>query len=131
MNPVLNSNLRRYESLRRVPAYDRFLQERFERCLDLYLCPRMIRKRVSIYSANILIDFFVFCSFFQINIDPESLIPKLPSRKELEPFPKTLSVTYRGHSDRIRCFSVDPSGKWLASGTHSHIYIIYSTLLIR
>uniref|UniRef100_A0A452EH86 Ribosome biogenesis protein BOP1 n=1 Tax=Capra hircus TaxID=9925 RepID=A0A452EH86_CAPHI len=38
---------RRFPSLRAVPAYGRFIQERFERCLDLYLCPRQRKMRVS------------------------------------------------------------------------------------
>ena len=38
--------MRRYNALRLVPAYDRFVQERFERCLDLYLAPRVRRNRV-------------------------------------------------------------------------------------
>lgn len=37
---------RRFLSLRAVPAYGRFIQERFERCLDLYLCPRQRKMRV-------------------------------------------------------------------------------------
>lgn len=37
---------RRFPSLRAVPAYGRFIQERFERCLDLYLCPRQRKMRV-------------------------------------------------------------------------------------
>jgi len=28
-----------------VPLYSQLLQERFERCLDLYLCPRTVKKR--------------------------------------------------------------------------------------
>ena len=36
----------KYGSLRQVPAYDRFIKERFERCLDLYLCPRAKKMRV-------------------------------------------------------------------------------------
>lgn len=36
----------RYRSLREVPAYSNFIKERFERCLDLYLCPRQRRMRV-------------------------------------------------------------------------------------
>lgn len=36
----------KYASLRQVPAYPRFVQERFERCLDLYLCPRTRKNRV-------------------------------------------------------------------------------------
>lgn len=34
-----------FTSLRAVPAYTDFIKERFERCLDLYLCPRVRRKR--------------------------------------------------------------------------------------
>lgn len=36
----------RYKSLRHVPAYDRFIKERFQRCLDLYLAPRVRKNRV-------------------------------------------------------------------------------------
>lgn len=38
---------KKYSSLRLVPAYQRFTNERFERCLDLYLCPRQRKMRVS------------------------------------------------------------------------------------
>jgi ribosome biogenesis protein ERB1 len=30
----------KYAALRKVPAWPAFIQERFERCLDLYLAPR-------------------------------------------------------------------------------------------
>ncbi|ORY07319.1 BOP1NT-domain-containing protein [Basidiobolus meristosporus CBS 931.73] len=88
---------KKYNSLREVPGYSRFMQERFQRNLDLYLCPRVRKNR--------------------LNIDPESLIPKLPSPKDLQPFPTTLSITYKGHEGRIRSFSVDPSGLWVVSGS--------------
>lgn len=35
-----------------VPAYAHFIKERFERCLDLYLCPRTRRKRLIIEGAR-------------------------------------------------------------------------------
>lgn len=38
---------RKFSSLRQVPAYSRFIHERFERCLDLYLCPRQRKMRVT------------------------------------------------------------------------------------
>ncbi|KAI8854440.1 NUC169 domain-containing protein [Chytridium lagenaria] len=88
---------KRFTSLRLVPAYQKFINERFDRCLDLYLCPRMIKNR--------------------INVDPESLIPKLPSRRELEPFPSRCSMVYEGHTSRIRSIAFDPSGKWFISGS--------------
>ncbi|CDW96691.1 hypothetical protein, partial [Sporisorium scitamineum] len=88
----------KHDSLRRVGAYQNFVQERFERCLDLYLAPRMMRKKLDIHN-------------------PENLLPKLPSPKELRPFPTTTSVVY-AHPDgsRVRCLSVDPTGNWLVTG---------------
>uniref|UniRef100_A0A672Z7J9 Ribosome biogenesis protein BOP1 n=2 Tax=Sphaeramia orbicularis TaxID=375764 RepID=A0A672Z7J9_9TELE len=88
---------RKFSSLRQVPAFPRFIHERFERCLDLYLCPRQRKMRV--------------------NVNPEDLIPKLPKPKDLQPFPTTQSLVYRGHTGLIRSISVSPSGQWLASGS--------------
>ncbi|XP_053302895.1 ribosome biogenesis protein bop1 [Pleuronectes platessa] len=88
---------KRFSSLRQVPAFPRFLHERFERCLDLYLCPRQRKMRV--------------------NVNPEDLIPKLPKPRDLQPFPTTQSLVYRGHSGLVRSISVSPSGQWLASGS--------------
>ncbi|MCJ1287854.1 Ribosome biogenesis protein erb1 [Xylographa opegraphella] len=85
-----------HDSLRKVPGYEKFLKEKFERCLDLYLAPRIRRNK--------------------LNIDPESLLPKLPSPEELRPFPTTCAVVFRGHEGRIRSLAIDPSGFWLASG---------------
>lgn len=85
-----------HESLRKVPGYARFLKERFERCLDLYLAPRVRRNK--------------------LNIDPESLLPKLPSPEELRPFPTTCATIFRGHDGRVRSLAIDPSGIWLATG---------------
>ncbi|KAL3150329.1 Ribosome biogenesis protein 1 [Trebouxia sp. C0010 RCD-2024] len=84
-----------FDSLRQVPMYSLFIKERFERCLDLYLCPRSKKKR--------------------INVDPQSLIPKLPKPQDLQPFPSTLLLRYTGHTARVRSVSPDPSGQWLAS----------------
>jgi len=38
----------RFPSLRQVPAYPRYINEIFERCLDLYLCPRQKKDRVCV-----------------------------------------------------------------------------------
>ena len=85
-----------YDSLRKVPGYDRFVKDKFERCLDLYLAPRVRRSK--------------------LNIDPESLLPKLPSPEELKPFPTNCGIVYRGHDGRVRSLAIDPSGTLLASG---------------
>ena len=87
----------KYSSLRQVPGYQESVRERFERSLDLYLAPR-VRKN-------------------KLNIDPESLLPELPSPKDLRPFPIRCSTVYSGHTGRIRSLSIDPSGLWLATGS--------------
>ena len=85
-----------HDCLRKVPGYDKFVKEKFERCLDLYLAPRVRRSR--------------------LNIDPESLLPRLPSPEELRPFPTTCATIFRGHEGRVRSLAIDPSGIWLSSG---------------
>ncbi|EFA05408.1 ribosome biogenesis protein BOP1 homolog [Tribolium castaneum] len=87
----------KFESLRHVPAYPRYIKERFLRCLDLYLCPRGIKMK--------------------LNIEPEALVPKLPSPKDLQPFPTTLSIEYKGHGDMVRTISTDKIGQYLVSGS--------------
>ncbi len=49
----------KYESLLDVPAYKDFVQERFTRCLDLYLCPRSRKMRVNNFKLNDILKFFV------------------------------------------------------------------------
>jgi len=88
---------KKYDALRKVPGYSNFIQEKFERCLDLYLCPRQRKVR--------------------LQVDPEDLIPKLPRPKDLQPYPTTQSLIYNGHEDQVTCISVDPTGQWLASGS--------------
>lgn len=88
---------RRYTSLRSIPAYDNAVKDIFERCLDLYLCPRVRKKR--------------------INIDPESLKPKLPSRRDLKPYPATCYLEYKGHKGAVMSISTEASGQWIASGS--------------
>ncbi|OQO12148.1 hypothetical protein B0A48_02788 [Cryoendolithus antarcticus] len=85
-----------HSALRKVPGYAKFVKEKFERCLDLYLAPRVRRSK--------------------LNIDPESLLPKLPDPAELRPFPDHRSVEYVGHKGRVRTIAIDPTGDYLASG---------------
>ncbi|KAI8367909.1 NUC169 domain-containing protein [Choanephora cucurbitarum] len=99
---------KKFSSLRHVPAYDRFIQERFQRCLDLYLAPRVRKNR--------------------LNIDPESLVPKLPSPKDLRPFPTHQSIAYEGHTGRIRALSVHPNGLYALSGSDDNTCRLWEVL---
>lgn len=73
---------------------------------------------------------------FQVQVDPDDLIPKLPRPRDLHPFPTTQAIVrtrgpyksilshlspflpqvYEGHQGLVRCISVEPLGQWLASG---------------
>ncbi|POR39326.1 Ribosome biogenesis protein ERB1 [Tolypocladium paradoxum] len=86
----------KFDSLRKVPGYASFVKERFERCLDLYLAPRIRKNR--------------------LNIDPNSLLPKLPRPEDLKPFPTVCQTIFSGHQGRVRSVAFSPDGEWLASG---------------
>lgn len=86
---------RKYGSLLHVPAYKNFVQERFDRCLDLYMCPRQRKMR--------------------IQVNPEELIPKIPKPRDLHPYPTTESILFKGHEGLVRCISIEPQGQWMAS----------------
>lgn len=86
----------KFDALRKVPGYGEFVKERFERSLDLYLAPRVRKNR--------------------LNIDPNSLLPKLPSPEELKPFPTVCQAIFKGHEGRVRTVSFSPDGEWIASG---------------
>lgn len=75
----------RYSSLRLVPAYNKFIQERFERCLDLYLCPRQRKMRVSLIKKNKGIHLLLglFCNQFS-SLDYNTVVDfKKPQRLKL------------------------------------------------
>eukprot|EP01042_Synura_sphagnicola_P001839 gene1839-2160_t len=96
---------KKFSCLRHVGGYPNFVRERFERCLDLYLCPRKLKKR--------------------LNIDPETLVPKLPKPSELKPFPNSLCLQYLFHTRRVRCISVSPDGQYVASGSDDCHLVIW------
>ncbi|XP_045536804.1 ribosome biogenesis protein BOP1 homolog [Papilio machaon] len=85
-----------HSCLRAVPAYPRFLRERFLRCLDLYLAPRAIKMRLT--------------------IRPEELVPQLPAPRDLQPFPTDEVLQFRGHTGLVRSADFDPAGQYVVSG---------------
>lgn len=92
---------KKFPNLRSVGAYPHSVQEAFERCLDLYLCPRIMKRR--------------------LNIDPESLVPRLPKANDLRPFPTAKCIEYKtpyegDEAPIIRSVSASPDGQFMASG---------------
>jgi hypothetical protein len=64
----LMSLTRKYNSLRSIPFYKPFVNEIFNRCLDLCLCPRVKRDR--------------------LYINPDEIFANFPKNNNLEPFPQ-------------------------------------------
>lgn len=97
----------RHASLREVPAYQRFVRERFLRCLDLYLAPRAIKMRLTISASE--------------------LVPRLPSPRELQPFPTGEALCLRGHAAPVRSVDFEPSGQYIVSGGDDGAVKIWET----
>lgn len=97
---------KRFEALRKVPLYQDLIREHFERCLDLYLCPRVLKKKVNI-------------------TDPSQLIPDLPQPSDLKPFPTSLSIDFNFHKTCVRSISVSPCGDFLASGDEEGNVVVW------
>jgi hypothetical protein len=53
---------------------------------------------------------------FGFIFDPESLKPKIPSRRDLKPYPITCYLAYKGHKGAVMSISTEASGQWIASG---------------
>lgn len=97
----------KFEALRKVPLYQNLIKEHFERCLDLYMCPRLFKKKVNV-------------------TDPSKLIPELPSPSDLKPFPTQISIDYNFHTTCVRTIAVSPNGAWLASGDEDFNLVIWN-----
>ncbi len=110
---------KKFPNLRSVGAYEHSVRETFERCLDLYLCPRVMKRR--------------------LNIDPESLVPQLPKASDLRPFPTAKCIEYLTPFDgdeppAIRCVSPSPNGQYMASGAsdgHVRLWEVETGRLLR
>lgn len=87
---------KKFDALRKVEAYENLLRERFERCLDLYLAPRVKKRKV--------------------HMNPDDLLPDLPPPSSLKPFPSFANIYYKGHESRVRTIKVNHHGTHLLSG---------------
>lgn len=87
---------KKFDNLRKVEAYENMLRERFERCLDLYLAPRVKKRKV--------------------HMNPDDLLPELPPPSSLKPFPSFANIYYRGHDSRVRSIRCNATGTHLVSG---------------
>ena len=101
----------KYAALRKVPLYQDAIKEEFGRCLDLYICPRVLKKK--------------------INVAADQLIPDIPNSQDLKPFPQQISIQYKGHKAIIRSTSVSSCGRFLASGDDDGKVFVFDVITSR
>ncbi|OMJ91773.1 hypothetical protein SteCoe_5553 [Stentor coeruleus] len=105
MNREMPFMPQKFMALRKVPAYENIVKERFERCLDLFIAPRVVRPK--------------------IDIDPESLIPQLPDPENFRPFPEKLQMKFIGHEGKVNSIDYYYNGEFLASGDQNGVVKIW------
>lgn len=99
--------------LRKIPKYDKLLNDQYDRCLDIFQSARVIKKKQ--------------------DIKEEDILPQLPKPEELKPFPSKDNIVFKGHDNHIRCITVDDSGNYLISGDTAgfvHFYDILTTKMV-
>ena len=109
-----------------MPAYDKFVNEQFERCLDLYLCPRMRSRKGNRTAEN-------------LHKKMAEQKAKLPKPSELRPYPRKLALEYPhseqgGQQVKVNCLCVDPTGQYLCTGAsdgHVRVFEVGNARLVR
>ena len=88
---------RQHAALRHVvAAYPFLVNERFARCLDLYLCPRVKKTRLA--------------------MDPTALLPRLPDARQLRPYPSQLVAQHFRDIERRQTAVVQGLALWPGTG---------------
>ena len=91
--------------LRRIPRYDNLIEEELERCCDLFLSARTIRKK--------------------LDLKEDEILPDLPKPEELQPFPTKEIITYKGHESSVRALCCDPNGNVLISADNGNLVFFW------
>ena len=91
--------------LRRIPRYDNLIEEELERCCDLFLSSRTIRKK--------------------LDLNENEILPDLPKPEELKPFPTKECIVYKGHESSIRAICCDPNGNVLISADNGNLVFFW------
>lgn len=105
---------RKNPAFRLIPRYADYVRDIFNRCLDLYLNPRELRRRE--------------------RIDPESLLPTLPSKTLLRPYPSFCDMVIRTGLASLNAVTLSPKGLFVATGGKDgilRIFELFSGRLIR
>lgn len=94
-------------SLRKIPKYNKLVDDQYERLNDIFQSIRLIRKKN--------------------DLKEEDILPKLPKPEELKPFPSKDNVIFKGHDNTIISLCIDDSGDYLFSGDLAGFVHIYDS----
>lgn len=101
-------DVKQFDALRKIPKYAKFIEENYDRCVDLVMSSRFVKKKT--------------------DLKIEDILPALPKPEELKPFPAKENVSYKGHNSFVNALVCDPSGKFLVSGDHGGEVIFWDVL---
>jgi ribosome biogenesis protein ERB1 len=103
-----NLDIKQYDALRKIPKYAKLIEENYDRCCDLVISSRFVKKKN--------------------DMKIEDILPVLPKPEELKPFPTKENVSYKGHNSFANALVCDPSGKFLISGDHGGFVFFWDVL---
>jgi len=103
-----NLDIKQYDALRKIPKYAKLIEENYDRCCDLVISSRFVKKKN--------------------DMKIEDILPVLPKPEELKPFPTKENVSYKGHNSFVNALVSDPSGKFLISGDHGGFVFFWDIL---
>lgn len=103
-----NPDCKQIDALRKIPKYNKLLEENFERLCDLVMSSRFVKKKT--------------------NIKIEDILPTLPKPEELKPFPTKENILYRGHDSTVTAMICDPTGKFLISADNGGFIYFWDIL---
>lgn len=96
------------DSLRKIPKYNKLINDQFDRCLDIFQSARVLKKK--------------------LDLKEEDILPKLPKPEELKPYPTRDNITFKGHDNVVKCLCVDNTGDYLISADSAGFVHFYDTL---
>ena len=95
-------------TLRKIPRYEKLIEDQYDRLNDIYQSVRVIRKKQELNENDIL--------------------PSVPSPEELKPFPTKDNITHKNHGTVIEAIAVDQSGDFVFTGDTAG-FIYFSDLI--
>ncbi|KOB76137.1 Uncharacterized protein OBRU01_06296 [Operophtera brumata] len=66
-------------------------------------------------------------SLRSLTISADELVPRLPSPRDLQPFPTGEALAFRGHARLVRSADFDPSGQYVVSGSDDCTVKVWET----